>query len=87
MQLFVYGSAVLLDSISTFFFLNSNTFVHHMMQYATPLLLQLKYALSHSIGINVANVGLKSFVVCLFCRLKCQGRLTEHSIVIPCMTR
>lgn len=86
MQLFVYGCVVLLDSISThfFFFFNSNTFiVHHMMQYATPLLLQLKYALSHSIGINVANVGLKSFVVCLFCRLKCQGHLTEHSLVIP----
>lgn len=59
LQLFVYCSTVLSDaSISTQLCFDSNTLLcTTMVCHLTTTV--IKYALSHSIGINVANVGLK----------------------------
>lgn len=71
-NLFVFGSTVLPDpSISTQFCFDSysNTFLCTAMPwYATTLTTVIKYALSHSIGINVAVVGLTShcLILCYF---------------------
>lgn len=80
LQLFVYCSTVLSDpSISTHFCFDSNTLLcTTMVCHLTTTV--IKYALSHSIGINVAYVGLNRGCF-LFVRVKLNIQILWGKIV------